>query len=100
LENAKYPDGKSVALIAALNEYGVPSRNQPPRPFLRNMIAKYEKDWPKAIAGLLKSTDYNVDQTLMLTGEAIKGQLQQSIRDLTSPLSAQLLLRVKASTSR
>jgi hypothetical protein len=38
LENATYPDGKPVAMIAAINEYGAPSRGQPARPFFRRMI--------------------------------------------------------------
>ena len=33
LQNAHYPDGKSVALIGALNEFG--STRAPPRPSLR-----------------------------------------------------------------
>ena len=44
---AKYPDGTSVALVAAFNEYGSPSRGQPPRPFFRNMIARNEASWPR-----------------------------------------------------
>ena len=36
-ENATYPDGTSVALVAALNEFG--TGKIPPRPFFRNMVA-------------------------------------------------------------
>ena len=39
LEGALYPDGTSVALVAAVNEFGAPSRGQPPRPYFRRMIA-------------------------------------------------------------
>jgi len=45
LAGATYPDGTSVPLVAALNEFGVPSHNQPPRPFIRNMIAKEQDHW-------------------------------------------------------
>jgi hypothetical protein len=94
LENATYPSGLKVALVATLNEYGVPSRNQPPRPFFRSLINSKEKEWGPAIAKLLKSTNYDVDQTLMLTGEAIKGQLQTSIRNFVgAPLSPRTIAR-------
>lgn len=83
LENATYPDGTSVPFVAAMNEFG--NNNSPPRPFFRNMIQAKSPEWPAAIAGLLQSTDCDVDKTLMLTGEAIKGQLQESINTLTSP---------------
>lgn len=85
LEGATYPDGKSVAMVAALNEFGVPSRGQPPRPFFRNMVAAKSKEWPAAIAGLLRDNNYDALRALQLTGEAIAGQLRQSITDLVAP---------------
>lgn len=89
LEGSTYPDGTSIPLVAAINEYGAPSRGQPPRPYFRRMIAAKSSEWPKAIAGLLKSTNGDVQKTLELTGEGIKGQLIQSINDLVSPPLAQ-----------
>lgn len=85
LENATYPDGTSVALIAAINEFGAPSRGQPPRPFFRRMVAAKSPEWPSAIADLLKANDFDANRTLEQVGAAIKGQLQQSIVDLVDP---------------
>src|SRR5271156_112418 len=85
LENATYPDGSSVPLVAAINEYGAPSRNQPPRPFFRRMIAEKSPEWPGAIASLLAANNYDASVTLDKVGAAVKGQLQQSIIDLVSP---------------
>lgn len=85
LAGARYPNGTPVAMVAAIQNYGAPRAGIPPRPFFTNMIKAKSPQWGQAIANLLKSTDYNVDQTLRLTGEAIKGQLQQSIRDTNDP---------------
>lgn len=85
LEGATYPDGKPVAMIAAIQEYGAPNAGIPPRPFFRNMIANKSSEWPTAIAGLLRANNYDAEKVLQLTGEAIKGQLQQSIRDTNEP---------------
>ena len=85
LEGATYPDGTLVALVAAVQEFGAPSRGIPPRPFFRNMIQKYSKEWPGAMRSLLKQNGYDVNLTLQLTGEAIAGQLRQSIRDTNYP---------------
>lgn len=85
LEKATYPDGKSVAMIAAINEYGAPSRGQPARPFFRRMIRSKQGEWPAAIAALLQANDYDAVKTLDLAGAAIAGQLRQSIVDLVSP---------------
>lgn len=95
LEKAKYPDGKPVAMIAAINEFGAPSRGQPPRPFFRNAIAKHKGEWPGAIAGLLRANDYDVAKALDLTGYAIAGQIRQSIIDLTDPSLAPSTVRKK-----
>lgn len=89
LAGGTYPDGTSIPLVAAINEYGAPSRGQPPRPFFRRMIAAKSPEWPKAAAALLKSTGGDVDKTLALMGKEIKGQLIQSINDLVSPPLAQ-----------
>lgn len=83
LSGATYPDGTPVAMIAAINEYGAPSRGQPPRPAFRNMIAAKSKEWGPGIAGLLK--DHSVNDALRITGEAIAGQLRQSISEITNP---------------
>ena len=83
LENATYPDGTPVALVAAANEFG--TRRIPARPFFRNMIAAKSDEWAPAIGHLLPQNDYDAPKVLALVGEAIKGQVQQSIRDTNSP---------------
>lgn len=83
LEGSTAPNGDSLPLRAALNEFG--HGNVPPRPFFRRMIQAKSGEWPEAIAHQLKATNYDVDLTLRRTGVAIKGQLQRSILDLWSP---------------
>jgi hypothetical protein len=83
LNGATYPDGTSVAFIAAMNEFG--NGNAPPRPFFRRMVKEKSHEWAPAIGNLLVANKYNVDKTLNIAGEAIKGQLVQSINDLVSP---------------
>ncbi len=85
LENATYPNGTPVAMIAAIQNFGAPRAGIPPRPFFTNMIAAKQKEWPSAVAGLLKSNEYDVTKTLQMTGEAVAGQLRQSIRDTNEP---------------
>lgn len=79
LAGATYPDGTSVPTVAALNEFGVPSHNQPPRPFFRGMIAEKQGEWGPASAELLKANDYDTARILDQVGAAIAGQLRQSI---------------------
>lgn len=85
LEGATYPDGKSVAMIAAGNEFGDPAMNRPPRPFFRNMIADKSPQWGDDIGKIAVATNYDTSTLLPLMGERIKDQLQGSIREFYDP---------------
>ncbi len=85
LEGATYPDGTSVPMVAAINEFGAPSRGIPPRPFFRRMIATNSGGWPDTIEAALKANDYDAEKALGLLGAEMVGQVQQSIIDLIDP---------------
>lgn len=85
LEGKTGPDGKPIAMRAAINNYGAPRAGIPPRPFFTNMVKDEQNGWPLFIAQALKASNYSVDQTLDLTGQHIEAQLQQSIIDTNSP---------------
>ncbi len=94
LEGATYPDGTPVALVAALNEFGSPSRGMPPRPFFRTMIEERSPEWPDAIAANLKANNYQAEKSLEQIGEAIAGQLRQSIASFVgAPLKPSTIKR-------
>lgn len=86
LEGATYPDGESVPMVAAANEFGDPTMNRPPRPFFRNMIADKSPAWGDELARIAVAVNYDADTLIPLMGERIKEQLQGSIRDLTEPM--------------
>lgn len=95
MEGATYPDGTSVPMVAAINEFGAPSKNIPPRPYFRGMIQKESKHWADDIAKILPSVGYDAKQALELMGQEIKGELQQSIRDLKTPANAKSTIKKK-----
>lgn len=85
LEGSRYPDGTSVAMVAAIQNFGAPAAGIPARPFFSNMIAEKSGEWAGAIATNLVATDYDVKKTLGRTGMAIQQQLKQSIIDTMDP---------------
>ncbi len=94
LPDKRYPDGKLVAMVAAIQEYGAPSRGIPPRPFFRQMVAEQSPTWPRAVAQLLKNTDYNAEKTLDQMGALIKGELQRKINTFEgTPLAPSTIAR-------
>lgn len=98
LENATYPDGTPVALVAAVNEYGAPSRGIPPRPFFRNMIADKSADWPEALGKTLQATGLDQTKALELMGQGVAAQLRDSIVATDSPPLAQSTIDKKGSS--
>lgn len=88
LEGATYPDGTPVALVAAVQNYGAPSRGIPPRPFFSNMVATKQAEWGPALGDLLVANGYDAEKSLKMLGEGIAGQLRQSIVDTNSPALA------------
>ena len=100
LEGATYPDGTPVALVAATGEFGRFERTeegevriedgvafhiQPPRPFFRTMIDENSPNWGRQIGRLLKANGGDSAAALDAMGSVIKGQLQRSINQFTSP---------------
>lgn len=85
MADATYPDGTSVAMVAAIQDFGAPRAGIPPRPFFRNMIAAKSKDWPEAAGALLIRNNYDAERTLVQMGKVIAGQLRLSIHDTNAP---------------
>ena len=87
-EDAEYPDGTSVAMIAAIQEFGAPKKGIPPRPFFRTMVAAKADEWGPMLGALLDHNDGDAKQSLGQLGEEIKADLKQSIVDTNSPANS------------
>ncbi|MDL0009652.1 hypothetical protein NVR49_24000, partial [Enterobacter roggenkampii] len=85
LEDATYPDGTSMPMVAASNEFGNPASGSPPRPFFRNAIAEKSSEWSKKAETLMKFHDGDTELVLNLIGEIIKDDIQESIRTIQEP---------------
>lgn len=95
LENATYPDGTPVAMVAAIQNFGAPSRGIPPRPFFTNMVKTKSPEWGPAMAMALESTQNDAEKALAIVGQGIKGQLQQSIIDTDAPPLSPITLMLR-----
>lgn len=67
----------------------------PARPYFRQMIAAKSPGWGAATAKLLKANGYDGHRTLMGVGDAIAGQLQDSIRNFSGVPLAPSTIRKK-----
>lgn len=94
IDGATYPDGTSVAMVAASNEYGRPENNQPPRPFFRNAISEHSGDWSDTVARGINA-GLPVEQVLEVVGAQIKGDVQESISKLIEPPLSPTTLHIR-----
>ena len=82
LENATYPDGTPVAMVAFWNEYG--TRTSPVRAFFRTTVSEQKKNWVLSVQNLMKMHN-NPQQVMGLIGEHMKGNIVQSINTWSDP---------------
>lgn len=78
-------DGTSIPMIAAIQEYGAPSRGIPPRPFFRNMIEANKDKWAPILAGAMKASGNDAERSLGILGQEVQEELQDSIRSTNAP---------------
>jgi hypothetical protein len=101
LERSTYPDGTSVAFVAAMNEFGhrgPDGKPVGPWPFFRGMIQDKKGEWGPALAKLLKASNYDGKSSLDKLGEGIAGQLRQSITATYTPALKPSTIRRKGSS--
>ncbi len=96
LEGAQYPDGTSVPMVAAIQEYGAPRAGIPARPFFRPMVAEKKGTWGDALGRNLVAQDYDAARALDAMGQGIVPQLKDSIRNLDEPALSNVTLMLRA----
>ena len=87
-ENAMYPDGERVAVIAAQNEFGNPALKIPPRPFMRPAQSENMSMWKTKMAEGIKASFNNtktVGEVFEAIGLLVAGGIRTAITKVTSP---------------
>jgi len=82
LENATYPDGTPVAMVAFWNEYG--TRTSPVRAFFRTTVSEQKKNWVLSVQNLMKMHN-DPKQVMGLIGVHMQEQIVQSINTWSDP---------------
>lgn len=94
IDGSTYPDGESVAQVAADNEWGDPRENRPPRPFFRNAISEKSVEWAATVGRGIRA-GIDTYQVLEVVGGQIKGDVQESIATLMEPALAPLTIELR-----
>lgn len=95
LEGATYPDGTPVATIAAIQDGGAPAVGIPPRPFMRNVIARNSPEWGALLLTQIRLAGGDVDKALGKMGLIMAGQIRESIINTNEPALKPATIRRK-----
>ena len=95
LENATYPDGTPVAMVAFWNEYG--TRTADPRPFFRTTVWENKKNWVLSVQNLMKMHN-DPKQVMGLIGVHMQEQIVQSINTWSDPPNSAYTIAKKGSS--
>lgn len=90
-DSSKYQDGTPTAYVAAIQEFGVPEKNIPARPFMRPTIKAQKENWGNlAQSGARSVLKGNSDITDVMTklGGKVSADIQETITTITSPALA------------
>ncbi len=95
LENATYPDGTPVAMVAFWNEYG--TRTSPVRAFFRTTVSEQKKNWVLSVQNLMKIHS-DPKQVMGLIGVHMQEQIVQSINTWSDPPNSAYTIAKKGSS--
>jgi hypothetical protein len=102
IKNSKYPNAPHppIAYVATIQEYGDPSHNIPPRPFMRPTISQKRSQWMKiAEVGAKKIIQGSLTIGTVLENIGIKaaGDIRKTISLIYHPALAEktILARIK-----
>lgn len=87
-DTAHYPDGTPVAYVAAIQEFGSPQNNIPPRSFMRSTASEKSEGWSKTLAqgaNRVMAGKMDAEQMLGQFGLMVAGDIKSKIVEITSP---------------
>jgi hypothetical protein len=83
-----YPDGTSIAYVAAIQEYGAPEVNIPSRPFMRLTRAAKASEWAKLMAEGAEAVvqrRVSLDGMLDAVGQVAASNIVETIANRVAP---------------
>lgn len=100
--SGNYPDGTPITLVAAVNEFGSPSRGIPERSFLRASLhknsRKYRQTFRKGLTAIAQGK-MKSDNLLKLIGQMAESDVKSYITNLRSPANKPSTVASKKSSN-
>lgn len=92
---AVYEDGTSVAYVATIQEFGVPEKSIPARPFMRPTIQEHTNEWrdtATTLAGKMVKGVITAEDVMGLLTIKAEADVAKTIESITSPPLSKITL--------
>lgn len=93
LEDATYPDGTSVALVAAMLNFGI--SNGKKWPFMQQVLEAHSPEWGDYMHKLLEANSYDAQKALKFLGIEIENEIKTQINDTWEPKLEEVTVKRK-----
>lgn len=97
--SAKYTDGTPIAYVASIQEYGVPSKSIPPRPFFRPTADRRMSAWKQVFAYKVKEFMQGrgfAKDAFDEVGNLARGEIDRAISDVYDPKLVKATIAARA----
>lgn len=84
----QYEDGTNIAYVGAIQEYGSPEANIPPRPFMSTTSTAKRKEWTDLMGrgiAAVAAGQITADQLLEQIGSLMAADIQKTISEIQEP---------------
>lgn len=99
-ESAQYPSGVNVAYVAAIQEFGSPAKNIPPRLGMRSTVEARRNAWramAKRGASAVLNDGANGEHMMSLVAELARADFLRTIKAVTTPPLKEDTVKARAS---
>lgn len=100
IDRSAYENGSTVATVAAIQEFGDPAHNIPPRPFFRITIANKKNDWLRLArtgARAIAKGTASIQRVMQGIGLKAAGDTRKTISLIQNPPLKQSTIRARLS---
>lgn len=97
-----YPDGTSVIMVGAVQEFGSPSRGIPERSYLRSTLVRHKRRYVREMVKIGHKVGTGRMSSLkarQILGEIVKGDIIQQMVDVKIPPNAPRTIEEKGSSN-
>jgi hypothetical protein len=99
----QYEDGTNIAYVGAIQEYGAPAANIPPRPFLSTTSAERRKEWTRLMGegiAAVAAGQMSADMLMEQLGALMAADIQHKISEIQAPALSPITVMLRGMRSK